>query len=230
MRRAQWLLVAVTGAFLLAGAAAPAAAELKAGVIDTVYVVNEYARTKDANEDLKNEMDALRAATEPRLKAVQQMQLRRDGFNRGSDEWKRANEEFRQAQVQLQAWSALEQARIEEKHRDVLLDMYRQIATVSARLAREKGLDIVFTKAFLAPPQIDVNEAQGLEDLKQRIMNQRVLYPTNIVDLTQDVLRTMNAEYKPKKTISGDTALPRPPAPAPAPVPAPAPAPAPPRG
>ena len=120
----------------------------------------------------------------------------------------------------------LEQAKIEDKHRDVLLDMYRQIAAVAARLAKEKGLDIVFTKAFLSPPQIDVNEAQGLDDLKQRIMNQRVLYPTNITDLTQEVLKAMNAEYKPKRTLSGDlnkpaTSAPAPPAPAPAPAPAP---------
>jgi Skp family chaperone for outer membrane proteins len=209
--------VAVVGIVLVAGMSAAARAELKAGVVDTVYVVNEYDRTKDANEDLKAETDALRAATEPKVKALQQVQLRRDGFNRGSEEWKKANEEFRRAQVDLQAWSALEQARIEDKHRDVLLDMYRQITALATRLAKEKGLDIVFTKAFLSPPQIDVNEAQGLDDLKQRIMNQRVLYPTNIVDLTQEILKTLNAEYKPKKTLSGDTA--RPPAPAPAPAP-----------
>lgn len=225
MRSGQWMWVAIVGAVLMAGMSAPAWAELKAGMVDTVYVVNEYDRTKDANEDLKAETDALRAATEPKVKDLQQVQLRRDAFNRGSEEWKKANEEFRNAQVQLQAWSALQQAKIEDKHRDVLLDMYRQIVTVAARMARDKGLDIVFTKAFLSPPQIDVNEAQGLDDLKQRIMNQRVLYPTNIVDLTQEVLKAMNAEYKPKRTLSGD--LNKPPTPAPAPAPAPAPTPAP---
>ena len=219
MRSGQWMWVAVVGIVLVAGMSAAARAELKAGVVDTVYVVNEYDRTKDANEDLKAETDTLRAATEPRVKALQQVQLRRDGFNRGSEEWKKANEEFRRAQVDLQAWSALEQARIEDKHRDVLLDMYHQIAALATRLAKEKGLDIVFTKAFLAPPQIDVNEAQGLDDLKQRIMNQRVLYPTNIVDLTQEILKTLNAEYKPRKTLSGDTTRPSAPAPVPAPAP-----------
>ena len=227
MRSGQWMWVAIVGAVLVAGMSAPAWADFKAGLVDTVYVVNEYDRTKDANEDLKAETDALRAATEPKVKALQQVQLRRDAFNRGSEEWKKANEEFRIAQVQLQAWSALEQAKIEDKHRDVLLDMYRQIVTVAARMARDKGLDIVFTKAFLSPPQIDVNEAQGLDDLKQRIMNQRVLYPTNIVDLTQEVLKTLNGEYKPKRTLSGDLNKPTTPPPAPAPAPAPAPTPKP---
>ena len=202
MRSAKWLLVAAVGVVVLAGMPASAWAELKAGVVDTVYVVNEYSRTKDANEDLKTEMDALRAAAEPKFKRVQELQLRRDGFNRNSEEWKKANEDFVQAQVGYQAWFLPEQAKIEWKHRDVLLDMYRQISISAAKLAKEKGLDIVFTKAFLSPPQIDVAEAQGLDDLKQRIINQRILFPTLITDLTQDVLSALNAEYKPKKAAA----------------------------
>jgi Skp family chaperone for outer membrane proteins len=199
MRSARWMLVAVVAVFVLAGVAAPAWAEFKAGIVDTVLVVNEYARTKDANDDLKIEMDTLRAAAEPKFKRVQDLQVRRDGFNRTSDDWKKANEELVKAQVDYQAWFLPEQAKIEWKHRDVLLDMYRQIGIEAAKIAKAKGLDIVFTKAFLSPPQIDVAEAQGLDDLKQRIINQRILFPTNITDLTQDVLTALNAEYKPKK-------------------------------
>ncbi|MCX5682549.1 MAG: OmpH family outer membrane protein [Planctomycetota bacterium] len=198
MRSAKMLVVVVAVA-VLAGMPASAWAELKAGVVDTVFVVNEYNRTKDANDDLKIEMDALRAAAEPKFKKVQELQLRRDGFNRSSEEWKKANEEFVKAQVDYQAWFLPEQAKIEWKHRDVLLDMYRQISVEAAKLAKAKGLDIVFTKAFLLPPQIDVAEAQGLDDLKQRIINQRILFPTNVVDLTKDVLDALNAEYKPRK-------------------------------
>jgi hypothetical protein len=62
---------------------------------------------------------------------------------------------------------------------------------------------MVFTKAFLNPPQIAISEAQGLDDLKNRIMNQRVLFPTDIVDLTKDVLQILNAEYQAKKAAGG---------------------------
>jgi len=199
MRSAKWMLVAVVAVVIVAGTPASAWAEFKAGVVDTVFVVNEYARTKDANDDLKTEMDILRATAEPKAKKVTELQLRRDGFNRSSEEWKTANEVFVKAQVDYQAWFLPEQAKIEWKHRDVLLDMYRQIGIVAAKIAKDKALDMVFTKAFLMPPQIDITEAQGLDDLKQRIINQRILYPTNIADLTQEVLTALNAEYKPRK-------------------------------
>jgi len=202
MRSARWLLVGLVALVVLAGVPASARAEFKAGIVDTVQVVNDYNRTKDANDDLKSEMDTLRAVAEPKFKKVQELQVRRDGFNRTSDEWKKANEDLVKAQVDYQAWFLPEQAKIEWKHRDVLLDMYRQIGIEAAKIAKVKGLDIIFTKAFLAPPQIDVNEAQGLDDLKQRIINQRILFPTNIPDLTKEVLDALNAEYKPRKAAA----------------------------
>ena len=202
MRSARWLLVGLVALVVLAGVPASARAEFKAGIVDTVQVVNDYNRTKDANDDLKSEMDTLRAVAEPKFKKVQELQVRRDGFNRTSDDWKKANEELVKAQVDYQAWFLPEQAKIEWKHRDVLLDMYRQIGIEAAKIAKAKGLDIIFTKAFLAPPQIDVNEAQGLDDLKQRIINQRILFPTNIADLTKEVLDALNADYKPKKAAA----------------------------
>jgi Skp family chaperone for outer membrane proteins len=203
------MLVAVVAVVIVAGTPASAWAEFKAGVVDTVFVVNEYARTKDANDDLKTEMDILRATAEPKAKKVTELQLRRDGFNRSSEEWKTANEVFVKAQVDYQAWFLPEQAKIEWKHRDVLLDMYRQLSVVAAKIAKDKGLDMVFTKAFLMPPQIDITEAQGLDDLKQRIINQRILYPTNIADLTQEVLTALNAEYKPRKPVETKAPAPK---------------------
>ena len=66
-------------------------------------------------------------------------------------------------------------------------------------MVKKNSLDLVFTKAFLEPPQIDVDKAVGLQDLQKRIVGQRVLYPTAVTDLTQDVLKVLNDAYKAKK-------------------------------
>jgi len=223
--RLMWVVLAAVVAPLWG--AASVRAELKIGVVDVVEVSNGYTRTQEANKALQAEQAKLRQESEPKVNHIKDLQARRDLFNKGTEEWKQANEEFLKAQVEFQGWLALEQARVEQKHRDLLLDMYNQITAVVARIAKDKGLDIVFTKAFLSPPQINLDEAQGLEDLKNRIINQRVLYPTKYLDLTADVLKVLNAQYE-----AGKAAPPAPgkalaPAPAPTPAPAPAPAPAP---
>jgi len=196
MRRIGLCVALVTAAAWLVPAGALGA--LKVGVVDLVKVTNSYERTKDASADLQVEQANLKAETEPKVKEIENLRLKRDGFNRGTEEWEKLNDQIIQKQLELRNWVALQRFRIERRHRDVLLDMYHSITSVVSRVAKEKGLDMVFTQAFLEPPQIDVEESVGLEDLKKRIIGQRVLYPTDATDLTEDVLKILNAEYKAK--------------------------------
>jgi Skp family chaperone for outer membrane proteins len=203
MRKLGWLAVAMAIGLPLA-VSASAQAAIKAGVVDLVEVTNSYERTKDASADLQVEQANLKAASEPKVKALEDLRLKRDGFNKGTKEWQQLDDQGLKAEVELRNELALEQVKIERRHRDVLLEMYREITTVVDRLAKQKGLDLVFTQAFLAPPQIDVDKSKGLDDLKNRIVGQRILYPADVVDLTQDVLKILNADYKAKKP-AGDT-------------------------
>jgi Skp family chaperone for outer membrane proteins len=222
MSSVRLFLVAVTAVMLPMVVSASAYAELKTGVVDIVEVTNGYERTKDASIDLQTEQQALKATSEPKVNKLKEMLLRRDGMTRGSDDWKRLDDEALKFELDVRTSIALEQAKIERKHRDVLLDMYRDIVKVVTRLAKEKALDVVFTKAFLLPPQINLDESTGLEDLKNRIVGQRLLFPTTSADLTQDVLKALNAEYKPAKRptapAAGPATTPLPPTPT---VPAP---------
>ncbi len=193
-----WLAAAVgAAAFVLAS---PAYGELKIGIVDIVQVMDNYERMKDANADIKVEMDNLKGQAEPRMKQVQNLQLQRDGFNRGTEEWKKANEAAVKAEVDWQAWFAFERVKIEARQREVLADMYRQINSVVARVATANKLDIVFSKAFFS---VSLEEGQGLDDMKNRILNQRIMYPPPVFDLTQEVLRVLNAEYKASKKAVG---------------------------
>ena len=196
MRRIGLCVALVTAAAWLVPAGALGA--LKVGVVDLVKVTNSYERTKDASADLQVEQANLKAETEPKVREIENLRLKRDGFNRGTEEWEKLNDQIIQKQLELRNWVALQRFRIERRHRDVLLDMYHSITSVVSRVAKEKGLDMVFTQAFLEPPQIDVEESVGLEDLKKRIIGQRVLYPTDAADLTADVLKILNGEYKAK--------------------------------
>ncbi|MBE3070260.1 MAG: OmpH family outer membrane protein [Planctomycetes bacterium] len=198
MRRLGLLAVAVVVCLPLV-VSASAYGVIKVGVVDLVEVTNNFERTKDASADLQVEQANLKAASEPKVKALEDIRLKRDGFNKGTKEWEQLDEQTLKTEVELRNWLGMEQVKIERRHRDVLLEMYREIAAVTERLAKQKGLDMVFTQAFLSPPQIDVDKSKGLEDLKNRIIGQRIIYPTDVTELTQDVLKILNAEYKAKK-------------------------------
>jgi len=180
---------------------APAAADavIKVGVVDLVAVTNGYDRTKDANADIQVEQANFKAAAEPKVKALEDLRLKRDGFNKGTKEWQQLDDQLLKAQAELNTWMQIERIKIERRHQEVLLDMYRQMTDAVGRMVKKDSLDLVFTKAFLEPPQIDVDKAVGLQDLQKRIVGQRVLYPTDVTDITKDVLKILNDAYKAKK-------------------------------
>jgi len=196
MRRLS-LLAAAMAVTLAASASAHAA--LKVGVVDIVVVTNGYDRTKDANTDIQVEQANFKVAADPKVKALEDLRLKRDGFNKGTKEWQQLDDQLLKARAELNTWMQIERIKIERRHQEVLLDMYRQMTDAVGRMVKKNSIDLVFTKAFLEPPQIDVDKAVGLQDLQKRIVGQRVLYPTEVTDITQDVLKILNDAYKAKK-------------------------------
>ena len=199
MRRLS-LLAAAMAVTLAASASAHAA--LKVGVVDIVVVTNGYDRTKDANTDIQVEQANFKVAADPKVKALEDLRLKRDGFNKGTKEWQQLDDQVLTTRAELNTWMQIERIKIERRHQEVLLDMYRQMTGAVERISKPNKIDLVFTKAFLEPPQIDVDKAVGLQDLQKRIVGQRVLFPTAVVDITQDVLKILNDEYKAKKKAS----------------------------
>ena len=196
MRRLAFLAAAMVVGLAVS---TPAAAALKVGVVDIVSVTNNYDRTKDANTDIQVEQANFKVAADPKVKALEDVRLKRDGFNKGTKEWQQLDDQVLKTQAELSTWMQIERIKIERRHQEVLLDMYRQMTDAVSRIAKAKSIDLVFTTAFLEPPQIDVDKAIGLQDLQKRIVGQRVLYPTAVTDITQDVLKILNDEYKAKK-------------------------------
>lgn len=199
MRRLS-LLAAAMAVTLAASASAHGA--LKVGVVDIVVVTNGYDRTKDANTDIQVEQANFKVAADPKVKALEDLRLKRDGFNKGTKEWQQLDDQVLTTRAELNTWMQIERIKIERRHQEVLLDMYRQMTGAVERISKQNKIDLVFTKAFLEPPQIDVDKAVGLQDLQKRIVGQRVLFPTAVVDITQDVLKILNDEYKAKKKAS----------------------------
>jgi Skp family chaperone for outer membrane proteins len=187
------------GVALVALLAAPARAEIKVGQVDIVTLVDNYERTKDAEADAKVEEANMKAAAEPKIKKVEEIRLQRDGFNKDSEEWRRLDDKAFEAEIELRTWLAVEQAKMIRKRRDMLLDIYRDIQKVVGRVAKEKGLDLVFAKAFLTPGQIDVEQVRNLADLKQHIVATALLFPGNVTDVTDEVLKILNDAYKASK-------------------------------
>ncbi len=205
MRSYRLRPAAVCAAVLTLALAGSVRAELKVGVVDIIEVMNRYERTDDANRDLKNDLARLGSLTKPKAEKIEELRNQRDGFNKGTPEWNRLDEQAMKAEIELRTEMAYEQAKIERRHIETLHEMYRDIQKAVAHVARSRKIDLVFTRAWLEPPQIDMEAARGLEDLKGRIVGQRLIFPGEPTDVTPDVIEKLNRDYQAAKARGSTT-------------------------
>lgn len=190
-------------ALLLASASVYAAAP-NVGIVDDQEIFKKYAKAADLQAEIRKSEESAQASINERVKAVEQLQTELQGIDkRGQDpmlsengkkavaaEFQQKNGTFQQRRGELQnfvneARNAIQQ-RVMEMNKQIVADARIQ----AEKVAKAKGLNLIIGKA-------------------------PVLFSDSSLDVTEDVIKELNAAYK----ASAPTVAPAPAAPA-APAPA----------
>lgn len=194
-------------ALLLASTAAFAAAP-NVGFIDEQEIFKSYAKSADLQAEIRKSEESAQASVGERVKVVEQLQselvaaqkrgqdpmLSENGKKAVEAELQQKNGVFMQRRAELQnfvneARGAIQQ-RVGEMNKQILADARAQ----AEKVAKAKGLQIVLGKS-------------------------QTFYADASLDITQDVLKELNAAYKATAPVAPAPAAPAAPAPS-APAPA----------
>ena len=185
-------------ALLLASASVYAAAP-NVGIVDDQEIFKKYAKAADLQAEIRKSEESAQASINERVKAVEQLQTELQGIDkRGQDpmlsengkkavaaEFQQKNGTFQQRRGELQnfvneARNAIQQ-RVMEMNKQIVADARIQ----AEKVAKSKGLNLIIGKA-------------------------PVLFSDSSLDVTEDVIKELNAAYK----ASAPTIAPAPAAPA----------------
>lgn len=191
-------------ALLLATASVFAAAP-NVGVVDDQEIFKKYAKAADLQAEIRKSEESAQASVNERIKAVEQLQSELVGIQkRGQDpmlsengkkaveaEFQQKNGTFQQRRGELQnfvneARNAIQQ-RVGEMNKQIVADARVQ----AEKVAKAKGLQLVISKG-------------------------PVLFADASLDITEDVIKELNAAYKASAPVAAPAT-----APAATPVPAP---------
>lgn len=203
MKRMTWMLwlLAAAGSFLPVRAAI---AQTKTAVLDIATIFEKYDRTAYLEEEflqkrkfLSEEADRRRQQVETLRKALT------DAYKPGTPEYKQKQSELREAEVRFKAWGETEDENLKDAHKQSLLEIYDDVRTVVATLAKEKGIDLVLTYDRLT------ESAPDSESLRRQILLQKVLYYNPTLDITDAALAALNEQFRKKQSSqprTGDAA------------------------
>jgi Skp family chaperone for outer membrane proteins len=191
----------------------------RVAVSNPARVFGEMQETKDLKQKLESDRVALEADVRNRQQKVKDLQSARDLLKPDSPQYAQADQSFMTAAIEFDTWSKITQAQLQGQQKTQMKTLFDKIVAATGEVAQQKGFDLV-----LADQRPDLPEnlaAINVEQLRAILNTRNVLFAGQKVDITNDVIASLDAKYR--AGGGGSTA----PAPAPAAGGAAAPAPAP---
>jgi len=142
------------------------------------YFDGVRGRLTEQRDALRNKIDMLGRSLQEELKP-------------GTDEFIARQKELALAQAELQWFMDSESKRVERGLSNSLREIFDDIQTVVKEIAEARGYDIV-----LASDELPDEPAESATQVRQQILLQKVLYWKPQVDITDEVVARLNAQYE----------------------------------
>ena len=207
------LVVAAIG--MIAFAAAPAAAQdqpARVATADPARIFNEMQETVALKARLENERKGIEAEEKNRRQRLQDLQSARDLLKPDSQQYADAQKQLMQAAIEFETWGKIMQNDIVRNQKLQMRQLFDRITAATSEVAKKRGFDIVIADQR---PEWQNFEQLNVNQVRDQINLRNVLYASEKVDLTGDVIKLLDEQFK----AAGGTVPAAPTTPAPAPTP-----------
>jgi Skp family chaperone for outer membrane proteins len=160
------------------------------GVVDIAQVFERYQMTRDLEERFDARQRAIRDEADNRRKAMENQFASLEAFDPASKDYAERRDGLRQMEFEFRVWLEMEEQRLKDEHMLWLRLIYDDVSEAVAQAARSRDIDLVLTYRDLS---LDVPDSAAL---RNEILLKKVLYFTDRVDLTGQVLRLANESYE----------------------------------
>jgi Skp family chaperone for outer membrane proteins len=186
-------------AVALLGASLPvrAASGQSIAVVNPAKVFNEMQETVDLKQKLQGERAAIENQEKAMVKDVEDARNAARLFNPGTAEFKAKNQEFMQKAIGLQTWRELTKADLARQQKVQMKDLFGKIESATKEVATAKKLDLVLVDQRADLPE-DLDPIT-VEQLRALINQRTVLHADAKLDISNDVIAVLNAQYKNRK-------------------------------
>lgn len=205
----RWALVGVLGTIalaLLAGLNGSAFARNNNALIapsSTAVAVLDIAGVLERLEEKADQEQNLKRLAEERRDFVQSLSVKIDSLKSeigllpaGSDEARTKREELVRLDAQRRIEAEIAAATVENMQRTMQVDLVRKIMDATQRVAQRDGWSIVLTDDRNAATQPDDGPQYSMDQQLQLLAQQTVIAADDLTEITEEVVRLMNNEYK----------------------------------
>jgi len=170
----------VLGAMLISGA--NVMADVKIAVANAGKIFGEIKEKKDWEQKMLADQKTLQDT------AFQ------DNLRTDSPQYAEKDKELQTAKIDLEVWAQIQQAESQRTNKLQTKALFDKIVNAVASVATAKGVDLVIADQHPELPDNFMEQAT-LEQVRATLGQRNVLYSSPQVDITQDVITQMDANY-----------------------------------
>lgn len=196
MKSGYWVLallavaaVAFCGARATVGQANVPWQATHVAVVDLNKIFDGFQQTKDLNEVLQQRGDAIIKDGQDKEKTLTNRQKELEAFKPDSPDFDKRYRDLMKQVIDFRAWQQFMREQVEGEHRVWLKKTYGQILDAIGQIAGERGIDLV---VYAQEPKI---EGETLKDMRDNILQRKIIWSAKQTDITDQVLQRLNRDY-----------------------------------
>lgn len=174
----------------LAQQAQPHAGSPNIAVVNLTSVFDRFSMTRDLEDLFAGRRESITGQAESQRDDITFKRNELRQFKPGTPDFQQREETLIQAEIRFQVWLEVEERRLKNEHKNWLVEIYKNVEQVIAKLAADRGIDLVLTYNDLDPG------APDSVAFKQQILLRTVLFASDRADLTGPVLAKLDADYQ----------------------------------
>jgi Skp family chaperone for outer membrane proteins len=169
-------------------------AGVKIAIASPPRILSQLQETKDVMNSMNSEREHLASLEKQKRDNVKSLQDARDQLKPGTSQYRERNEAFLKAAIEFDSWGKLTQVDVQRQQKEQMERMFKKIEAAVAEVAKQRGIDLVITQQ---KPDIPDNLDQiNVQQLKDDINGQNLLYFNPKLDISDDVVALMDKQYK----------------------------------
>jgi Skp family chaperone for outer membrane proteins len=161
----------------------------RVAAVDLVKVFNDFEQTKAVNDAMKAYRDKVAQEADQKMAEIKAEEDALEKTDPASPDRQARITKIKRMRLEYSVWESLEKDFVSEQYVAWVKRTYQMVIDGIAEVAKKQGVQLVVTQE-----QVDTSVTKP-EPLLQQILNRKVVYADNSVDISAEVLATLNANF-----------------------------------
>ncbi|MGQ3684902.1 MAG: OmpH family outer membrane protein [Candidatus Loosdrechtia sp.] len=168
---------------------AVASRTMKIGVVDLNRVFEKYEKRKNLDAQLKDQEREYQKILNDKRKELANLNEKIQLLDLGSEARRRNEEAFEKKNIELESYARFAENNLVRRYRDYFESLYLEVCREVEDIGKREGYDLILKKE---EPDL---QGGGITELQFKVGIKTVLYNSEGIDITSQVVESLNKKY-----------------------------------